>query len=412
MIGEPLTLSVEQLNEYVRRSLASDPILHGVRIRGEISNFKRHISGHWYFTLKDETSAINCAMFRQSTFGVGFIPKDGQRVVLLGNVGLYTKTGQYQFYVDALEQDGVGELYLRFEALKQKLSEEGLFDAAAKKRLPLLPRAIGVVTSKTGAVIHDIQQVAWRRNPAMPIYLCAASVQGSRAASEIVAAIEALDRRPDIDVMIVGRGGGSMEDLWPFNEEKVARAIFACSTPIVSAVGHETDVTIADFVADVRAATPSAAAELVVEERTTLLGMVEKEQRRMVSAACMQCQQKYGVVQELRRRMAECNPVRRIETAQTKLTTLQEKLRLVMQTRLQEKLHALEQLQWRISAASPQTILARGYAIATDENGVLTSADKLAIGADVTIRLQSGAFDASVTRIVKEEQNAQERTDL
>ena len=257
-----LTLSVSQLNDYVRRSLASDPLLRGLCVTGEISNLKRHVSGHWYFTLKDEEAAINCAMFRQSAMSLRFRPENGQRVRAFGSVSLYVKTGSYQLYVDAMEPDGVGDLYMRFEALKRKLSEEGLFDAQLKKQLPFLPKGVGIVTSKTGAVVHDIAQVTWRRFPGMPLVLCPVKVQGEGAAAEIAEGLRTLDKRTDIDVIIVGRGGGSMEDLWAFNEEKVARAIAACKKPVISAVGHETDVTIADFTADVRAATPSVAAEL------------------------------------------------------------------------------------------------------------------------------------------------------
>ena len=260
MTSERMTLSVAQLNEYVRRTLASDVMLKNICITGEISNFKRHVSGHWYFTLKDEEAAINCVMFRQAAQTVRFQPENGMSVRLTGSVSLYVKTGSYQFYGERMEQEGLGELYLRFERLKQKLLAEGLFDPAMKKPLPLLPRGVGIVTSSTGAVVHDICTVTWRRNPAMPLYLCPVKVQGEGAAREIAAAIRRLDRMPEAEVLIVGRGGGSMEDLWPFNEEIVARAIAACRTPVVSAVGHETDFTIADFAADVRAATPSAAA--------------------------------------------------------------------------------------------------------------------------------------------------------
>lgn len=285
-------LTVSQLNEYVRRSLASDPMLHGLCLRGELSNFKRHTSGHWYFTLKDEEAAINCAMFRQAAMGVRFRPENGQRVRLFGSVGLYARTGAYQFYADAMEPDGLGELYLRFEALKQKLAAEGLFDPSLKKPLPLLPRGVGIVTSRTGAVVHDIARVSWRRYPGMPLYLCPVKVQGEGAAAEIAAAIRLLDGFEGAEVIIVGRGGGSMEDLWAFNEEVVARAIARCHTPVVSAVGHETDVTIADFVADVRAPTPSAAAELAVPERGALLEAEQSLLRRMNAAFSHQLAQK------------------------------------------------------------------------------------------------------------------------
>lgn len=245
-----MTLTVGQLNEYVRRSLASDPMLRGICVTGEISNFKQPVSGHWYFTLKDRNAAINCAMFRQSAMSVRFRPENGQQVRLLGSVGLYPKTGSYQFYADAMEPAGMGDLYLRFEQLKLKLAVEGLFDPALKKPLPLLPKGIGIVTSKTGAVIHDIARISWRRYSGVPLYLCPVKVQGDGAAQEIAAGIRLMNRLKEIDVIIVGRGGGSIEDLWAFNEECVARAIAASKKPVVSAVGHETDYTIADFVAD------------------------------------------------------------------------------------------------------------------------------------------------------------------
>ena len=407
-----LTLTVEQLNEYVRRSLASDPILHGVRLRGEISNFKRHTSGHWYFTLKDSQSAINCAMFRQATFGVGFQPRDGQQVVLLGNVGLYVKTGQYQFYADAMEQDGVGDLYARFEALKAKLNAEGLFDASRKKPLPLLPKAVGVVTSRTGAVIHDIQQVAWRRNPGMPIVLYPSQVQGESAAREIARGVKALDKLPEVEVIIVGRGGGSMEDLWAFNEEIVARAIYACKTPVVSAVGHETDFTIADFVADVRAATPSMAAEIVVEERDALLAMVGQMERRLYNAAQSGLQARSGMLSELRRRLAENSPARRLDAIGARLAADRERLTTLTTAALTEKAHALQKAALRIRSASPDATLARGYAIVTSGGTVLRDAGRLRLDDSVTIRLQSGAFDARVERVRKEKVNAQERAEL
>ena len=274
-------LTVAELNEYVRRSLASDPMLRGLRLRGEISNFKRHSAGHLYFSLKDEQARIACVMFRSAAAGLRVALRDGLRVVLSGSAALYPAAGQYQFYVDAVHEDGVGALYLAFEQLKARLQAEGLFDAALKKPLPLLPEGVGIVTSPTGAVVHDICQIAARRHPGVALYLQPARVQGEGAAEEIAAALAALDRRPDVDVIILGRGGGSLEELWPFNEETVARAIFACRTPVVSAVGHETDVTIADFVADVRASTPSAAAELVIPRREEWLAMLRGMKGRM-----------------------------------------------------------------------------------------------------------------------------------
>ena len=260
------TLSVSQLNEYVRRLLAGDPMLRSLRVQGEISGFKRYTSGHLYFTLKDETASVSCVMFRTAAESLDFRPQDGQRVTISGSASLYPQRGQYQLYVERMQREGVGELYMRFEALKRKLAAEGLFDQAIKKEIPAYPRVIGVATSPTGAVLRDIVRVARRRDPNISILLAPTSVQGAGAAAEIVQAIELLNRQGEADVILCGRGGGSIEDLWPFNEEIVARAIRASKIPVISCVGHETDFTIADFAADLRAPTPSAAAELAVPE--------------------------------------------------------------------------------------------------------------------------------------------------
>ena len=277
------TLSVSQLNEYVRKSLAGDPMLQHIRVSGELSGVKRHFSGHVYFTLKDEAARVQCVMFRSAAQGLAFALSDGMRVVVKGSAALYAATGAFQIYVDAVERQGVGELYQRFEELKRRLSAEGLFDPALKREIPLLPRTIGVVTSRTGAVLRDIAQVARRRDPNVRILLAPASVQGAGAAEEIVRALALLNRQGEADVILCGRGGGSLEDLWPFNEEIVARAIRASAIPVISCVGHETDFTIADFAADLRAPTPSAAAELAVPVASALReqidGMTERGAR-------------------------------------------------------------------------------------------------------------------------------------
>ena len=280
-MNEDWVLSVEQLGEYVRRHLAGDPLLRAVRVRGELSGFKRHTSGHLYFAIKDEKARVQCVMFRQNALSLDFEPRDGQMVVVSGSASLYVASGAFQLYCQGMRREGAGELFLRFEALKEKLSREGLFDPARKRPLPLLPRRVGIVTSPTGAALRDMVRVARRRDPGVDILLCPAQVQGAAAAGEIVAALEALNRHGGCDVILVGRGGGSMEDLWPFNEEKVARAIAASRIPVVSCVGHETDFTIADFVADVRAATPSMAAELVVPVRSELLRGLDQLQARL-----------------------------------------------------------------------------------------------------------------------------------
>ena len=274
------TLSVSELNEYVRRSLAADPMLRSVRLRGEISGLKRHSSGHMYFTLKDEGARVAAVMFRQQAMGLDFRPAEGQQVVAEGSVSLYAAAGQYQLYVERMEPEGQGDLFRRFEQLKDRLLREGLFDSSLKKPLPVYARRIGIITSPTGAVVHDIETVAARRDPTVELVLCPVNVQGAQAAGEIARAIARMDGR-GFDVLIVGRGGGSLEDLWAFNEEIVARAIYACRTPVISAVGHEVDFTIADFAADVRAATPSVAAELAVADRAELGRMLDEKRARL-----------------------------------------------------------------------------------------------------------------------------------
>ncbi len=417
------TLSVGQLNEYVRRVLASDPMLRYICVAGEISNLKRHVSGHWYFSLKDEEAAVNCAMFRQAAGSLRFRPENGMRVRLYGNVSLYTKTGSYQFYVEHMEQDGIGELYLRFEALKNRLMQEGLFDAALKKPLPAYVQGIGIVTSKTGAVVHDIARVAWRRDPSVQLYLCTASVQGEHAAEEIAASIKMLDRFDPAEVIIVGRGGGSMEDLWPFNEEKVARAIAACKKPVISAVGHETDFTIADFVADLRAPTPSAAAELAVQRQDVLLGQLASLRNSLGSQVDKRIMQYQMQLSRMKQHITALSP----EAITQKQIDNIEKLRLRMQAAYESALgrkantlslyrpraelacqRQLKQLEQRLNAAvltlrtaGPMETVRRGYAVVMKDGAAVRDASQLTTGDPLEIRMNNGIVDATVNNVRK-----------
>ena len=395
-----LTLSVSQLNDYVRRSLASDPLLRGLCVTGEISNLKRHVSGHWYFTLKDEEAAINCAMFRQSALSLRFRPENGQRVRAFGSVSLYVKTGSYQLYVDAMEPDGVGDLYMRFEALKRKLSEEGLFDAQRKKQLPFLPQGVGIVTSKTGAVVHDIAQVTWRRFPGMPLVLCPVKVQGEGAAAEIAEGLRTLDKRTDLDVIIVGRGGGSMEDLWAFNEEKVARAIAACKKPIISAVGHETDFTIADFTADVRAATPSVAAELAVPVKDALLQEVDLLSERLSHAMESGLARKRLQLNALQKRLTALSPAQRGERLRAALSKAQSRIEMLMRTSLVKKRHRVEQALLRLRTSGPMETMKRGYAVVLHEGTLLKSVSPVHSGDRLTVMLADGSIE-TVAQTIK-----------
>ena len=261
--SDRLTVTVTQLNEYIKSLMGGDSLLRGLSIKGELSNFKRHSSGHLYFTLKDAQSVIRCVMFRQNAYALRFAPRDGMQVILSGYVSVYTRDGQYQFYCEGMQADGVGALYQQFERNKARFAQEGLFDAERKQQIPELVRKIGVVTSPTGAVIRDIIRVARRRNPGVDILLYPCKVQGDGAAQSIAEGIRMLEKT-DADLIIIGRGGGSLEDLWAFNEEIVVRTVAACKKPIISAVGHETDFALSDFAADARASTPSNAAEIAV----------------------------------------------------------------------------------------------------------------------------------------------------
>lgn len=423
MKGKGLKLSVTQLNDYVRRSLASDPLLQGVCVTGELSNLKRHVSGHWYFTLKDEEAAVNCAMFRSAAAGLAFRPENGQRVRVYGSVGLYVKTGSYQLYAEAMEPDGLGDLYLRFEALKKKLSAEGLFDPARKQKLPFLPRGIGIATSKTGAVVHDIARVAWRRFPGMPLYLYPVKVQGEGAAGEIAEGIRVLDSLPEVDVIIVGRGGGSMEDLWAFNEEVVARAIAACAKPVISAVGHETDFTIADFVADVRAATPSAAAEIAVPEKNDLLMDVQSAADEVDSAMLRAISQRRMLLSRLQNRLSAHSPEARTARMRTSLQaaslrlntlmaahiakrrqrigTLPALLDMRMQSRITASRHRLEQAALRMKTSGPMETMQRGYAVVMKKGSAIKSAADAQKGDRLTLVMADGRIAATVDESLK-----------
>lgn len=416
-----LVLSVSQLNEYVRKTLSADPMVQHICLKGEISNFKRQVSGHWYFSLKDEDASVNCVMFRQAAQMVRFNPENGVSVRLFGSVGLYAKTGAYQFYGDMMEREGMGELYLRFEALKQKLMAEGLFDAALKKPLPLLPKGVGIVTSGTGAVVHDIQTVAWRRNPGIPLYLCPVKVQGEGAAREIAAALKRLDGLDAVDVLIVGRGGGSMEDLWPFNEECVARAIAACHKPVVSAVGHETDFTIADFAADLRAPTPSAAAELCVQAREALLNEAHEPLERMtrrLHAAFAAAELRLSRLNAL---MARGEPEQRLQKQTVELQGLARRLSAAVEPGFRQGERRLESLRLRLDAAaaqgmqrrerrlaeatirlravSPMATVARGYAVVLKRGKPVKTVKNTAVSDALELLLSDGRLGVTVTKI-------------
>ncbi len=394
------SLSVSELNEYVRRKLAGDAMLRNVSVRGEIVSFKRHVSGHLYFTLKDEQARVSCAMFRQQAARLDFQPADGMQVVVTGAAGLYPAGGTYQLYVDAMRREGAGDLFKRFEALKRKLADEGLFDPALKKPLPLMPKTIGVATSAAGAAFHDIVRVARARNPRVGILLCPCAVQGAGAAAEIAAAVRRLDEDGRADVILVGRGGGSAEDLWAFNEEVVARAVAACKTPVVSCVGHEIDFTICDFAADVRAATPSNAAELAVGDVREWQAACEQRMLRLTRALSAAQRQR-------RLRLNACGqsaylrePARMLtERRRERLEYLYTRLTLRAEARVSDAREKLKAVSRTLKAMNPENVLARGYACVRVDDRIVTDAAELSAGQSFCVDMSAARVRATVDGI-------------
>ena len=404
MLNNAVALSVSELNEYARKLLAGDPLLRNVEVTGEISGYKHHYSGHRYFSLKDDGARVQCVMFRQQAMHLDFQPADGMQVTVHASASIFPRDGSYQLYVNGMRKAGKGDLYAQFERLKQKLMAEGLFDPARKQEIPAMPRIIGIVTSETGAAIRDIIRIARRRNPNVGILVAPCAVQGASAAGEIVRAIERLNRDGRCDVLLVGRGGGSIEDLWAFNEECVARAIAASHIPVISCVGHEIDFTIADFVADLRAPTPSAAAELAVPVLTDLQADLNAIIQRLAGALV------HG--QQMRRLQFEriCNAVlfRKpeqilLEPGKLRLEQLKIRMASAMPALMDRKRNRLNILETALRALNPTAVLDRGYAIVMHGGSVIRRADALESGDEVHIRLASGALEASVTAALQED---------
>lgn len=397
-----LTLTVSQLNEYIRRMMQLDPVLHGVELKGEISNLKFHQTGTIFFTLKDEQSAIACVMYAGDAAKLQAAPFEGMRAVVSGNVGYYVKGGQLQFYANSLQAQGVGVLYERLMQLKTSLASEGLFDKERKRPLPAYPDTIGVVTSPTGAVIHDIINVSMRRNPEARILLCPVRVQGVGAADEVVQAIELLEKIDSVSVIIVARGGGSMEDLWTFNEEAVVRAVAACSKPVISAVGHETDVTLCDLAADLRAPTPSAAAECAVPLREEMLTQLGEMKDALFSAVFWQLERKEAALNMLRARLSLCRPENRLREQERSLAMKREALMQGVTRQLDGAARRLMQRRRELEMLSPYRVLERGYAIVTRDGKPVRAAAELAAGEQIAVRFADGVAAARI------EENRQE----
>ncbi len=393
-------LSVSQLNGYIKGMFDRDDVLSGISVSGEISNIKYHASGHVYLTLKDESSAISAVMFRSDLSRITFRAENGMRVIASGRVGVYERSGQYQLYISHMRPDGIGQLYMMLEALKKKLAAEGLFDPARKKKLPDYPKRIGVVTSSTGAVIKDIAKVAGRRFPLADIVLFPVHVQGDEAVPEICAGIEYFNIEKNVDVLIVGRGGGSIEDLWAFNSEAVARAVAASKIPIISAVGHQSDFTICDMVADVTAGTPSMAAELAVPDaaqvKDTLLRdrmLMCRNMQKIIDDARMYLDERWSVI-ELN------SPKNRLKQTSLSLAASEDKLLSLMKMSLSRSETALGAAAARLSAINPLSVLSRGYGYVQGEEGsTLCRAADMHEGERIKITMADGTADATVSAI-------------
>ena len=362
--------SVKQVNAYIKNMFTQDFMLNRIYIKGEVSNCKYHTSGHIYFSLKDESGAIACIMFAGQRSGLGFQMKDGQQVIALGNITTYERDGKYQLYAKEIILDGAGLLYEKFEALKKQLGEMGMFAEEYKQPIPRFAKKIGIVTAPTGAAIRDIMNVSARRNPYVQLILYPALVQGEGAADSIVKGIEMLDKH-GVDVIIVGRGGGSIEDLWAFNEEVVARAIFNCHTPIISAVGHETDTTIADYVADMRAPTPSAAAELAVFEYQALANYLEEKHLKLNRALHQKLQLERMKVERYRLKMSYLHPRTQLQKKQQLSVEIEEKLRLSMDKKLNLAKQKLAIRIERMKGLSPLAKLNQGFSYVESEEGMV-----------------------------------------
>ena len=393
--------SVTEVNSYIKHMFEQDFVLNNVYVKGEISNCKYHTSGHIYFTLKDKGGVIACVMFAGNRRGLNFKLEEGLKVTAFGSVNVYERDGKYQLYVREVQMDGQGDLYKRFEQLKAELLEMGMFDAAYKKPLPKYAMKVGIVTAKTGAAIQDIINVATRRNPHVQLYLYPAIVQGAEAAPTIVQGIRTLDEL-GLDVIIVGRGGGSLEDLWAFNEEIVARAIFSCSTPVISAVGHETDTTIADYVSDMRAPTPSAAAELAVFDYNAYIA----EFRGYLELLTKTMRNKHRATKDLLNqyalRVKHMSPSNRLATKRQEIDDICTKMSERVKLKLERKRHELSLGVQKLEGLSPLNKLKSGYSYVADENGAtLRSVNQLKKDDKVEIFLLDGRVNASVENIIK-----------
>lgn len=389
-------ITVTDLNKYIKNKIDGDEMLNNVLVKGEISNFKNHYTGHMYFTLKDENSLIKCVMFKSYTTHLSFMPKDGMKVMVLGSVAVFERDGIYQIYAKAMKEDGLGSLYTAYEELKKKLEQEGLFAESHKKKIPFMPKTIGVLTSNTGAVIRDIINVSTRRNPGVHIRLYPVPVQGPGAAEKIAEGIKFMNENKLADVLIIGRGGGSLEDLWPFNEEIVARAIYDSKIPIISAVGHETDFTIADFVADLRAPTPSAAAELAVPDIFEVKQKIINYQDRSKLALKKKIEIMKLRFEKIMKSRIFTDPMRKVMDNSIILDDYMKRLENAMKEIKTEKKNKYTELVTKLDSISPLKTLIRGYSLTEKDGKIIKRATQIDKGDIITIKFSDGEKNAEI----------------
>lgn len=395
--------TVRQVNSYIKNMFAQDFMLNRIYVKGEVSNLKYHTSGHIYFSLKDESGTIACVMFAGSRSGLSFRMEEGQQIIVLGVVDVYARDGKYQLYARKIVRDGVGLLYERFELLKKELQEMGMFAPEYKQKIPKYIRRLGVVTAPTGAAVRDIINITKRRNPFVQIILYPALVQGEGAAESIVKGIHVLEAEK-VDVMIVGRGGGSMEDLWAFNEEAVARAVFDCSVPVISAVGHETDTTIIDFVADLRAPTPSAAAELAVYDFMEMKKNLKLREERLLHFMQLILERKRQKLEQYSLRMRAYHPQQRLNEQRQFAADAENRLRREMMRRLEQEKYRLGLMAERLKGLSPLEKLSQGYAYVENSSGAnVRTVSNVKQGEQITVYVTDGRIRAEVTGVEKEE---------
>ena len=390
-------LSITQINEYIRGKMDGDPLLNQVAVRGEISNYKLYPSGHHYFTLKDESSALRCVMFKGNAMRLRFRPENGMKIIAIGKISVFPRDGAYQLYCSAMAMDGVGDLYAAFEALKKKLAAQGLFDPAHKKPLPKFPGTIGIITSSAGAAVHDMLRILRKRYPLTQVKLLPVRVQGVEAPGEIAAAIRYANYHKLADLLIVGRGGGSIEDLWAFNDERVAYAIYESEIPVISAVGHEPDVTISDYVADLRAATPSNAAELAVPDREALEQTLDSMSAAMATALNRQLRSAKQHLDVLSRSPALQSPTGYLEQKEKSLELLKNRLIAAENQIISRNNQRYIALTAKLDAMSPLKVLTRGYSMAqTGDGEVVTSVNQVELGERIRVSLSDGKLSATV----------------